>query len=153
MKRALAAVLFLIGCLPVHGQPSLQWTREKVIGLHFYVHDPVRIESYSCTRQGFVAVELGSRSSVAAPLWYWRIRHGRLQLVDESSVREEFTLLSMQRESLTVRTRSGKIVHFHYQYERQRPNRAAANRWPLRCLAHSITTHPLQSTLASASGG
>jgi hypothetical protein len=121
MQRVLATILLVIGCLPAFGQPPLPWTREKVIDLRLYVRDPVRIESYSCTRQGFVAVEVGTRrGAIRAPLWHWRIFDGRLQFRDHQSIREEFTLLSMHRGSLTVRRRSGEIAHFHYEYERKK---------------------------------
>jgi len=120
MKRLVLAVLLALGCLPASGQSPLRWTWDKVIDLHFHVHDPVRIESYSCTRQGFVAVEFGTRAAVTGPLWYWKIRDGRLQFIDSSSVRQEFTLLSMQRGLLTVRRRSGEIVQFRYEYEREK---------------------------------
>jgi hypothetical protein len=120
MKRLVFAVLLAFGCLPAFGQSPLRWTRDNVIDLHFHVHDPVRIESYSCTRQGFVAVEFGTRAAVTAPLWYWKIRDGRLQFKDGSSVRQEFTFLSMHRGLLMVRRRSGEIVQFRYEYERQK---------------------------------
>jgi hypothetical protein len=85
------------------------------------VNDPVRIEGYSCTRQGFVAVEIGTRRGpITGPLWHWRIHDGRLQFTDHSGIREEFTLLSMQHGRLTVRRRSGEIAEFRYEYERKK---------------------------------
>src|SRR4051812_2979182 len=106
MKRVLAAVLLVIGCLPAFGQPPLRWTTAKAIDLHFHLHDPVRVESYSCTRQGFVAVEIGPRAALTGPVWHWKIVDGRLQFRDHRAIRQEFTLLSMQRGLLTVRRRS-----------------------------------------------
>jgi hypothetical protein len=59
-----------------------------------------------------------ARSKITPPLWYWRIRDGRLQFSDGDSIKEEFTLLSMSRGVLTVRRRSGQIAKFHYKYEK-----------------------------------
>src|SRR5436190_18020031 len=78
MKRVLPVVLLVLGCLSTLAQPPVRWTREKVIDLHIHLHDPVRIESYSCTRQGFVAVEIGTRAVLTGPLWHWKIVDGRL---------------------------------------------------------------------------
>ena len=53
------------------------------MGLRFYLVDPVRVESYWCTKDGFVAVEIGTHKAITPPLWYWKIHDGRLQLSDE----------------------------------------------------------------------
>src|SRR4029077_4301392 len=92
-------------------------TRAKVMGLHFYIVDPVRVEDYWCTKDGFVAVSIGTHKAITPPLWYWKIHDGRLQLSDSDSIREEFTLLEMHDGALTVRRRSGQIASFRYRFE------------------------------------
>src|SRR2546421_180146 len=79
------------------------WTRGTVVGLHFTLVDPVRIEDYFCSKAGTVSAVLGTRSEIIPPLWYWRIRDGRLQFSDGDFIKEEFTLLSMSQGVLTVR--------------------------------------------------
>jgi hypothetical protein len=96
------------------------WAREKIVGLHFYVVDPVRVESYWCTKDGFVAVEIGTHKAIRSPLWHWKIHDGRLQFSRGGSIKEEFTLLEMRDGSLTVRRRSGEVASFRYRFEHQK---------------------------------
>ncbi len=91
------------------------WTREKVVGAPFLHFRSGTDRSYWCTKDGFVAVEICKREAVTPPLWYWRIRASRLQFTDESSIREEFTLVSMLDGALTVRQRLGQIAQFPLQ--------------------------------------
>jgi hypothetical protein len=94
-----------------------RWTREKVVGLHFYIVDSVRVEDYWCTKDGFVAVSIGTHKAITPPLWYWKIHDARLQFSDGDSIKEEFTLIEMRDGPLTVRRRSGQIASFRYCYE------------------------------------
>ena len=131
MQRLVAALLLALVCDPVLALPVARWTREKVVGLNFSLVDPVRIENYSCTKAGLVAVTLGTKERITPPLWYWRIRDGRLQLSDGDSIKEEFTLLTMRDGFLTVRRRSGEVARFRYTFERKKTQPIArANRWP-----------------------
>jgi len=114
MRRLIATVLLVFA---TSAFADTQWTRDKVVGLRFYIVDPVRVESYWCTKDGFVAVEIGTRKAITPPLWHWKIHDGRLQFSDSDSIKEEFTLLEMRDGSLTVRRRSGKIASFHYRFE------------------------------------
>src|SRR6266436_97337 len=116
MARLAAGLLLVVVCESALAHPASRWTRKRVVGLHFYLVDPVRVEDYWCTKDGFVAVTLGTRSAITPPLWYWRIRDGRLQLSDGDSIREEFTLLTMRDGTLTVRRQSGQIAHFRYGF-------------------------------------
>ena len=121
MQRAASIIVSLVlalGPLAAAASAPVEWTHDTVIDLRFVLRDPKRIESYSCTRQGLVAVELGTRDGVMSPLWNWRIDDGRLQLVDDERVREEFTLIGMQDGTLTVRRRSGATAEFSYAYQR-----------------------------------
>jgi hypothetical protein len=120
MRRLLAALLLAVVCDPVLAHPAIRWTRAKVVGLDFSLVDQVRIESYSCTKAGLVTVTLGTKDAVTPPLWYWRIRDGRLQLSDGDSIREEFTLLNIRDGFLTVRRHSGGIARFRYTFEREK---------------------------------
>ncbi len=120
MMRLVAGLLLIVDCDSVLAHPVSRWTREKVVGLRFYLVDPVRVEDYWCTTNGLVAVTLGTRSAITLPLWYWRIRDGRLQLSDGDSIREEFTLLTMRDGTLTVRRQCGEIARFHYSFEHKK---------------------------------
>jgi len=112
MQRLILAALLLITCDSGFARSAARWTRDSVVGLHFTLVDPVRVEDYSCSRTGTVAVTLGTRWEITPPLWYWRIRDGRLQFSNGDSIKEEFTLLSMRHGVLTVRRRSGQIAKF-----------------------------------------
>ena len=121
MQRVATAVILLVlasMAVAAAASPPVRWTHDAVVDLRVALRDPKRIESYSCTRQGLVAVELGTRDGVMSPLWNWRIHDGRLQLVDEETVREEFTLISMHDGTLKLRRRSGETAEFSYAYER-----------------------------------
>jgi hypothetical protein len=72
------------------------------------------IESYSFGRDGSVAVSFGSADAMASPLYSWRIRGGRLQILDGTRIDQEFTLLAMDAKTLTVRRASGDIAKFSY---------------------------------------
>ena len=89
-----------------------------IVGLHFTLVDAVRIEHYWCSEAGTVAVTLGTSSGITSPLWYWRIRNGRLQFSDGDSIKEEFTFVSMSNGVLIVRRRSEQIAKFDYKYEK-----------------------------------
>jgi len=119
MHRVAIVALLVVASDSAFTHPVTRWTREKVVGLRFYLVDPVRVESYWCTKDGFVAVEIGTQA-ITPPLWYWKIHDGRLQLSDEDSITEEFTLLKMDDGSLTVRRRSGAIASFRYRFEHQK---------------------------------
>jgi hypothetical protein len=118
MQRLIVAALLLITCDSGFARSAARWTPEMVFGLHFTLVDPIRIEDYVCSKAGTVSVVLGTRSEITPPLWYWRIRDGRLQFSDGNSIKEDFTLLSMSENVLTVRRRSGEIAKFHYKYEK-----------------------------------
>jgi hypothetical protein len=120
MARMFAAVVAMTICAPALAHSTSRWTTDKVVGLCCELVDPVRIENYAFTGKGLVAVTVGTKDRITAPLWYWRIRDGRLQLSDEDSIREEFTLVGMRDGILTVRRQSGKIARFHYRFERRK---------------------------------
>jgi hypothetical protein len=67
---------------------SERWTAHKVVDLSVELVDPVRIENYAFTKDGFVAATLGTKEQMTPPLCYWRIRDGRLQPSDGDSIRE-----------------------------------------------------------------
>ena len=118
MQRVILAVLLLISCDSGFSRSPAQWTRNMVVGLHFTLVDPIRVEDYVCSKAGTVSVVLGTRSEITPPLWYWKVRDGRLQFSDGDSIRQDFTLLNMSSGMLTVRRRSGEIAKFHYKYEK-----------------------------------
>jgi hypothetical protein len=124
MLRILAGLLVVAACQPTIAHSAPHWTRQTVVGLTCELIDPVRIENYSFTKDGLVAATLGTKKAITPPLWYWRIRDGRLQLSDADSIREEFTLLSMKNGVVTVRRRSGEVARFHYSFEHKRPNQS-----------------------------
>jgi hypothetical protein len=119
MRRLAIAALLFVAFDPAFTHPVTRWTRDKVVGLRFYIVDPVRVESYWCTKDGFVAVEIGTHKAITPPLWHWKIHDGRLQFSDGHAIKEEFTLLEMRDGSLTVRRRSGEIASFRYRFEHQ----------------------------------
>jgi hypothetical protein len=86
MRRLIAIILLVFATSAL---ADTRWTPNKVVGLRFYIVDPVRVESYWCTKDGFVAVEIGTHKAITPPLWYWKIRDGRLQFSDSDSIKED----------------------------------------------------------------
>jgi hypothetical protein len=74
MQRFIAVILVVFAA---SASADTRWTRDKVVGLRFYIVDPVRVESYWCTKDGFIAVEIGTHKVITPPLWYWKIHDGR----------------------------------------------------------------------------
>src|SRR6516164_2806787 len=95
MRRLLTATVAMILC-DVALAHSSRWTADKVVGLHCDLVDPVRIENYAFSKNGLVALTIGTKEQITPPLWFWRIRDGRLQFSDGDSILEEFTLLGMR---------------------------------------------------------
>ena len=120
MRHVLAGLLVIAACHVAAAHSVERWTSDKVVGLYCELIDPVRVENYFLNRQGIFAFTIGTKSAFTAPLWYWRIRDGRLQLSDDDSIREQFTLLSMRHGILKVRKQSGEIAHFRYRFEHKR---------------------------------
>jgi len=109
--------------LATSGFADIQWTRDKVLGLHMELVDSRHIETYSFDKSGSVAVDIGTKKQVtpqlieetiSTPSWYWKIHNGRLLLSDGSSIRQGLTLLDMGHGLITVRRRSGEIARFRY---------------------------------------
>ena len=117
MPRLFAAVIAIVTCVSAVAQSTSHWTIDKVVGLRCELVDPLRIENYAFNNKGLVAVTIGTKDRITPPLWFWRIRNGRLQFSDGNSIRQEFTLLGMNDGILTVRRQSGEISRFHYQLE------------------------------------
>lgn len=120
MRHLLASLLVIAACHVAAAHSVERWTSGKVVGLYCELIDPVRVENYFFNKQRIVAVTIGTKSSLTAPLWYWRIRDGRLQLSDDDSIREQFTLLNMRHGILTIRKGSGEMAHFRYRFEHKR---------------------------------
>jgi hypothetical protein len=123
MRRLFTVIL--VG-LATSALADSRWVRNSVVGLHIEIIDSTRIESYSCAKDGGVAVDIGTKrqitrqltkETISTPEWYWRIHDGRLQLSDGSTIREEFTLLDMRNGFITARRRSGAIARFRYCFD------------------------------------
>src|SRR5436305_13186122 len=100
MHRVAIVALLVVASDSAFTHPVTRWTREKVVGLRFYLVDPVRVESYWRTKDGFVAVEICTHKAITPPLCYWKIQDGRLQASDEGSNTEEFTQVETDDGSL-----------------------------------------------------
>ena len=120
MRSLFAAIVAIIVCEPALADSKSRWTTDEVVALRCELVDPVRIENYAFNNKGLVAVTIGTKDCITPPLWYWRIRDGRLQLSDGDSIQQEFTLLGMRDGILTVRRQSGEIVRFRYQFEHRK---------------------------------
>src|SRR5438132_7865857 len=99
----LLAVLFLAltSCTTAPTSTQPRWTAAKVIGLHLDLIDPVRVEQFWFSKQHhYVAATVGSRDVVTGPVWYWRIRDGRLQIYSESQLEEDITFISMDCKTI-----------------------------------------------------
>jgi hypothetical protein len=113
--RAIALSLLLAGCAAQTQQGAISWTRSQVAGLHMSLKDAGgAVEGYSFARDGTVAATLGGPDMLTSPLYAWRIRDGRLQILDGAIVTEEFTLLRIDASALTAQRKSGRTAQFEY---------------------------------------
>ena len=118
MSRAVAALsLLAVNCATSAPVSENAWTAAKVIGLHLELIDSNRVEGYWFTKN-YVVPNVGSHDIVVDPLWHWKIRNGRLQIYSESQLEDEFTLVSIDRKTITVRRRTGAIARYRYSYQR-----------------------------------
>ena len=115
----LCGAFFLAACATKHPQAEKhrQWTANEVNGLTMSLVDPVRIERMQFTPDGLAPVSFGFRrgnlTSVCAPLYYWKLVSGRLRIFTYSGVTyEEFTLISRDATTVTVRRHNGKVAKY-----------------------------------------
>ena len=92
-----------------HATPQLKWTKADAAGLTIELIDPVAAESLTITRYGTVMATVGLKNGpLAAPAYEWEIVSGRLRVIGY----DEFTLLSRDASTVTVRRSNGKIAKF-----------------------------------------
>jgi uncharacterized protein YcfL len=91
-----------------------QWTKANVTGLRIELIDPVAVESMTFTPDGLVPLTAGVKNgAVTAPLFYWQLASGRLLITSDGKQRyDEFTLVSRDATTLTVRRHNGKIAKY-----------------------------------------
>jgi hypothetical protein len=115
--------------------------------------DANRIGFYHFDRKGFVSATLGTKEAVMGPLWYWKLHDNKLQITDGTQVQDEWTLLSRDAQTITVRRITGETDRYKYS----RPSRSNQSMQPTtgrrtNKLSMTRTSHPA-TTPALASGG
>lgn len=68
MRHLLASLLVIAACHVAAAHSVERWTSGKVVGLYCELIDPVRVENYFFDKQRIVAVTIGTKSSLTAPL-------------------------------------------------------------------------------------
>lgn len=83
-------------------------------GLSIELIDPVAVESMTFTPAGLVPLTAGVKNgTVTKPLFYWELASGRLRITSDGKQRyDEFTLVSRDATTLTVRRHNGKIAKY-----------------------------------------
>ena len=84
------------------------------MGLTIELIDPVAIESMTFTRDGLVPLTAGQKNGpVTGPLFYWEFVSGRLRITtDGKQLHDEFTLVSRDATTITVRRHNGKTANY-----------------------------------------
>ncbi|MEI8290660.1 MAG: hypothetical protein WCH99_14420 [Verrucomicrobiota bacterium] len=113
----LFAGCFLAGCdaqmEPTSRPTQHQWTKAEVVGLSIELIDPVRVEYMYFRPDGVLPLKAGEKNGlVMAPIFYWEIVSGRLRITDGTQLQDEFTLVSRDATTLTVRRHNGKIAKY-----------------------------------------
>jgi hypothetical protein len=83
--------------------------------------DPKKVEYYSFGRKGALAATFGEVGGMCfGPLLGWRYYRGRLFTsdMDGHSLGEEFYLVAMNRDSVTLRRPTGELAHFQRHHPR-----------------------------------
>ncbi|HRJ73874.1 MAG TPA: hypothetical protein PLS03_16745 [Terrimicrobiaceae bacterium] len=113
----LAWLLTLASCASLpKGTP--QWQRSDFLGKTFSLDHPTKIEQITFARQSRLAPvtfgqDDGKEIWVCAPLMYWRLRDGRLEVYDyDKTIYERFTLISRDEDLVTVTNLKGRKVTY-----------------------------------------
>ena len=136
-------LVLIVGCASSPNTSQPRWTRAKLVGLKMSLISRTAIEEYTFEQDGYVVTTLGARDGmVTGPIWYWRIRDGRLQIGgDLNKPWDEFTLVAMDDEVITVRRSAGDVVRFRYGYTK-RSNQTMKPTRPLRENVSDFATTP-----------
>ena len=120
MRQALAGFCVLwISCAAPAGAAELRWTRDFVLGLELILIDHGRIENFTFDSKRFVTATVGTKEALTGPIWEWRIRGNKLQIIDVSKLWDEWTLLRRDEHTITVRRTGGTVDRFTYSRARK----------------------------------
>jgi len=74
----------------------------------------------SFSKDGLVPYTIGKKGGgITAPLYYWRLTNGCLQIFDtENIIQQEFTLISKDSSTIKVRNREGKTARYRIREKR-----------------------------------
>ncbi len=84
------------------------------MGLTIELIDPVVVESMTFTADGAVPLTVGQRNGpVTAPVFFWELLAGRLRVTSDSKqLYDEFTLISRDATTITMRRHNGKVAKY-----------------------------------------
>jgi hypothetical protein len=96
------------------GGDAINWAQLDLPGKRMELLDEKVVEVYRFHKAGHVSVTLGTKDGpLAAPLFYWKIKRGLLVITEsDTSVYQEFEVLSIDGSVLTAKRRSGGIAKY-----------------------------------------
>jgi hypothetical protein len=106
---------------------TLPWTRDQLEGLSISLIDPKKVEQLTFYQDGTLTVTAGPVGGMlVSPLCGWRLIRGRLFMTDtEGEIYgngDEFYLVSMAPDILTLRRSNGDIAHYKVTKRHEQDN-------------------------------
>jgi hypothetical protein len=92
--------------------PPIPWQRDQIVGLNISLQDEESVEQMLFVDEKAVAMTLGSKKSVTAPIFYWKLNDGILVITGTNDVYEELSLISLSPTTLIVKRKNGRIATY-----------------------------------------
>ena len=116
---SIAAVV--AGCSHADEGRATDWTALSLQGKTLDLVDDAKVETYSFSGQGLVAVTIGTKGGpVAAPLYYWRVKDNSLiisELPNEKGV-EELGTPKIQGDLVSAKRGTGSKAQYRLSKSR-----------------------------------
>lgn len=96
--------------------PPIPWPRDQIVGLKMSLQDEESVEQMWFVDDETVALTVGSKAMVTAPLCYWKLKDGILVITSSPTHSyEELALISWSPTTLIAKRKNGKIATYVVQ--------------------------------------
>lgn len=113
-----AIVILLSGCQTIEDKSQPRWQKKDFVDRHFVLDDARKIDEISFMSDHRMAAvtfgdHVGDMYKICAPLMYWRLRDGRLEIYDEDKeIYATWTFLRRDGDFVYVRNEQGKTLRY-----------------------------------------
>lgn len=100
----------------VNPGPPIPWPRDQIVGLKISLQDEESIEQMLFVDDETVALTIGTKAAVTAPLCYWKLNDGILVITSSPTHSyEELALISWSPTTLIAKRKDGRIATYAVQ--------------------------------------